>query len=141
MFFLLRTAFWLSIVVLLLPADPGKRDSARPQVGTLETLGVAQAALEDARGFCARRPEACDVGSLALHSFGEKAQYGAKLVYEFLSDKLGESPAPNRQSETAPERPGRHTLTPADVTPTWNASQQPGNGEPRAIPVPPRKPA
>ncbi len=137
MFFLLRTAFWLSIVILLLPADPAKRDSARPQLGTLETLGVAQAALEDARGFCARRPEACEAGSLALYSFGEKAQYGAKLVYEFLSDKLGNEPA--KQSE-ATERPGRHNLTPADVSPAWKAGEAPASDERRQVPVPPRRP-
>jgi hypothetical protein len=140
MFFLLRTAFWLSIVILLLPADPAKRNDARPQIGTLETLGVAQAALEDARGFCARRPEACEVGSLALHSFGEKAQYGAKLVYEFLSDKLGDNP-PTRQSEAVPERPGRHNLTPADLSPAWDGGQPPANGDRRQVPLPPRRPA
>ena len=137
MFFLLRTAFWLSIVILLLPADPARRDSARPQVGTLETLGVAQAAIEDARGFCARRPEACEAGSLALNSFGEKAQYGAKLIYEFLSDKFGEAPA--KQTE-AGERPGRHTLTPTDVSPAWKASETPASDQRRHVPVPPRRP-
>ena len=137
MFFLLRTAFWLSIVVLLLPADPAKRDSARPQLGTLETLGVAQAALEDARGFCARRPEACEAGSLALLSFGEKAQYGAKLVYEFISDKLGDDPA--KHAEQA-ERPGRHTLTPTDVSPAWKSGDTPVSDERRQVPVPPRRP-
>src|ERR1700730_1716212 len=138
MFFLLRTAFWLSIVILLLPADPARRDSARPQVGTLETLGVAQAAIEDARGFCARRPEACEAGSIALHSFGEKAQYGAKLVYEVFFDKLGEDP-PNKQVEQA-ERPGRHTLTPTDVSPAWKAGDAPVSDERRQVPVPPRRP-
>ncbi len=136
MFFLLRTAFWLSIVILLLPADPAKRDSARPQLGTLETLGVAQAALEDAGGFCARRPEACEAGSLALSSFGEKAQYGAKLVYEFISDKLGDTPA----KQTEAERPGRHTLTPTDVSPAWKAGDAPVSDERRQVPVPPRRP-
>jgi uncharacterized protein DUF5330 len=137
MFFLLRTAFWLSIVVLLLPADPAKRDSARPQLGTLETLGVAQAAFEDARGFCARRPEACEAGSIALSSFGEKAQYGAKLLYGLISDKLGDESA--KQVE-AGERPGRHTLTPTDVTPAWKASETPAD-ERRQVPLPPRRPA
>ena len=62
MFFLLRVAFWLSIVVLFLPAPADPRaDPNKPQVSTLETLGAAKTAFEDARGFCARKPEACRV--------------------------------------------------------------------------------
>jgi hypothetical protein len=130
MFFLLRLAFWLSIVVVLLPAPPAKDvDPNRPQVSALEALSAATAAVQDARGFCERKPEACEVGSQALHSFGVKAQYGAKMLYDFLTDRLAGAPNANR-----PVQPGRDTLTPTDLTPAWNAPEKP-------VPVPPRRPA
>ncbi len=128
MFFLLRVAFWLSIVVLLLPAPAGQRaDPNKPQVSTLETLGAAKTALEDASGFCKRKPEACETGSHAMQAFGQKAQHGAKMLYDFLSDRFADAP------KAAPAgQPGRHTLTPADQAPAWSA--------PGKVPLPPRRP-
>ncbi|HHY48499.1 MAG TPA: DUF5330 domain-containing protein, partial [Alphaproteobacteria bacterium] len=80
----MRVAFWLSIVVVLLPAGP-KTDPDAPAVSTFEAIGAAQAAIKDARGFCQREPEACAVGSQALQVFGQKAQNGARMLYELLS--------------------------------------------------------
>jgi hypothetical protein len=128
MFFLLRVAFWLSIVVLLLPAPADPRaDPNKPQVSTFETLGAAKTALEDAREFCARKPEACESGSHAMQAFGHKAQYGAKLLYDFISARVSDAP-----KATPAEQPGRHTLTPADQAPAWSA--------PGKVPLPPRRP-
>jgi len=137
--FLLRAGFWLTIVVLFLPADPAQREGSRAQVGTMEALGVAQAALEDAARFCARRPEACETGAQAFQTFGQKAQHGAKMLYEFLSDKFGNDHTASTNSEPrlrkSFEHPGRDTLTPADVVPRWNGP------EPKQAPLPPRRPA
>ena len=139
MFFLLRVAFWLSIVAILLPSDPAKKgDSAQASVTPIEALGAAQAALEDARGFCGRKPEACEVGAQALHGFGQKAQLGSKYLYEFLSDQFGESQS-DRTTGSIPERAGRQTLTPADAAPAWKTPSQPADH--RSVPLPPRRPA
>jgi uncharacterized protein DUF5330 len=139
MFFLLRVAFWLSIVVILLPADPAKKaDSAQAMVSPIEALGAAQAAVEDARGFCQRKPEACEIGSQAIQTFGQKAQMGSKYLYEFLSDRFGDTAA-EKATGTITERPGRQTLTPADAAPVWKAPSHPA--EHRVVPLPPRRPA
>lgn len=123
MFFLLRVAFWLSIVVVLLPAGP-KTDPNAPQVSTFEAIVAAQAAWNDARGFCAREPQACSVGSQAFHVFGQKAQNGAKMLYEFLSAKAVPDPAnPDMPTGSTP-RPGRDTLTAEDRSPVWMAPQK-----------------
>lgn len=136
LFFLLRVAFWLSIVVILLPSDPARKaDSARAQVSPLEALGAAQAAVEDASGFCGRKPEACEIGSQALETFGQKARYGSKFLYEFLSEHFGDTPNSRKADNEASERPGRNTLRPADAAPAWS---QPGRGR---VPLPPRRPA
>lgn len=126
--FLLRAAFWLTIVVLFLPADPAaQRNGGRAQVGTTEALSVAQAALEDAARFCARRPEACETGAQAFQTFGQKAQYGAKMLYEFLSDHFGNdhtaSTGESPRLRKSYVMPGRDTLTPADVVPRWNGPE------------------
>lgn len=135
--FLLKAAFWLTIVVLLLPADSARQDSAAT-VGPFEALGAAQAAVEDATGFCTRKPEACEVGAQAFQSFGEKALHGAKLLYEFLAARFtGEADTAPRTatgSIKTEHRPGQHTLTPRDLEPAWS-----GPGE-MPVPVPPRRP-
>ncbi|MFN0262852.1 DUF5330 domain-containing protein [Tepidamorphus sp. 3E244] len=88
MFFLLRCAFWLSLVVLLLPADDGRNTSV--QVSTGEAFGVARAFVSDVGGFCERNPSACETGESALKNFGSKAQYGAKLVYSYIGEFTGD---------------------------------------------------
>jgi hypothetical protein len=135
--FFIKAAFWLTIVVLFLPADSAKRGQTA-HVGPIEALGAAQAAVEDASGFCTRNPDACQVGSQAFQTFGEKAQNGAKLLYEFLSarfsDQTGSSPQVTTGSIKTPNRPGQHTLTPADLEPVWSGP------EPKSVPMPPKRP-
>jgi len=134
--FLLKVAFWLTIVVLLLPVDT-KQDQ-RARVSPLEALGAAQAAVEDASAFCTRKPEACEIGAQAFQTFGEKALQGAKLLYEFLAVRFTDKadvPARGATGSIKREpRPGEHTLTPNDLEPAWN-----GPGAP-PVPVPPRRP-
>ena len=86
--FLLKAAFWLTIVALFLPAGENAKSSA-PQVGASEAISAAGAAVADARQFCSRQPDVCVVGSQAASVLGQKAQNGAKMLYEFLSDRLG----------------------------------------------------
>lgn len=88
MFFILRAAFWLSLVVLLLPADESA-DGQVAQVSTGEAITVAQTFVSDVTGFCARNPQACETGQSVLRTFGSKAQYGAKLVYGYLGEVTG----------------------------------------------------
>ncbi len=125
MFFLLRVAFWLSIVVLLLPAGP-KTDPKGPEVSTFEAIGAAQAALKDARGFCQREPEACVIGSQALQVFGQKAQNGARMLYQMLSSNPSETITKDGPTGSTP-RPGRDTLNPQDREMPWLAPQKTAN--------------
>lgn len=91
--FLIRTAFWLSVVILLLPADPdaGKTSSltAPEPVGAVEAIGAARAALDDISGLCERRPAVCETGSAALQTFSQKAKFGARKLYEYLDEADG----------------------------------------------------
>ena len=71
MMFLLRVAFWLTIVIILLPSG-SQQVKPGPNIDTAEAVSAASAAVTDMRQFCARQPDACSVGSQAAVAFGYK---------------------------------------------------------------------
>lgn len=123
MFFLLRTAFWLSIVLALLPTGSSQPKSKEPAIGAIEAVSAAGAAMSDMSQFCGRQPEACVAGAQAASAFGQRAQAGAKMVYEFLSEKMAPaetgSVAPVKATSTGGTKGSQHTLKPADLQPAW----------------------
>jgi hypothetical protein len=86
MFFLLRMAFWL-VVLILLPTGSSQPAPANG-VGPTDAISAASATVGDLRQFCTRQPDACTVGSHVATELGYKAQAGAKMLYEFLTDRL-----------------------------------------------------
>lgn len=122
MFFLLRTAFWLSVVLALLPTGSSQPASSDTSIGAIEAVSAAGAAVSDVTQFCGRQPEACEVGAQAATVFGQRAQAGAKMVYEFLSEKMGPaetgSVTPVKASSSA-AKGSQQTLKPADLQPAW----------------------
>src|SRR5712671_5356339 len=90
MFFLIRMAFWLSVVLVLLPSGGAKQTVSAPRsdIGAVEAVSAASATVSDMSHFCARQPEACAVGSQAAVALGQRAQAGAKMVYEFLNERM-----------------------------------------------------
>ena len=129
--FLLKLAFWLTIVVLLLPSDRAQQ-GATPQIGTSEAVSATGAVVTDVRGFCARQPDACAVGSQALTEFGHKAHAGAKMLYDFLGEKVGREPARGSPEQVAGARkPSQSTLTPTDLALPWRGPQPRRNADAR----------
>ena len=128
MWFFVRAAFWLSIVIVVLPT-PDSVKMPVSNVGTAQAVSAASATMSDMRQFCVRRPEACEVGSAALTQFGYKAQASAKWLYGFLSDNLGTQYAAPTKIE--PKLPAdrdlsQNTLTPSDAAPSWRGPQRQG---------------
>jgi hypothetical protein len=76
MMFLIRTAFWLMIIVLLLPTDDQQRS---------EVYGTAQAAVNDVATFCDRNPETCAKGKDAFGVLVQKAQFGARMLIDLVN--------------------------------------------------------
>ena len=105
MFFLLRMAFWLTVVCVLLPSGGTKSTSPDAQIDAVQAATLAGAAVSDMRGFCARQPDACVVGGKVVVALGHKAEAGARTIYEFISAKLNEKSAPAEKT-TAKHRPG-----------------------------------
>jgi hypothetical protein len=88
MWFLLRMTFWLAVVVVLLPTG-GSQTAPKSQVSAGEALSAAQGAVTDFEHFCGRQEKACEVGSRTAATLSHRAQAGAKMLYEFLSERLG----------------------------------------------------
>ena len=122
MFFLLRTAFWLSIVIVLLPAP----ESMKPEsgVGAAQAVSAASATFSDMTHFCTRQPDACQIGSQALVHFGHKAQASAKWLYDVLTSKSGSAQTPAEPAKAVTESDSQNTLTQADTAPAWRGSAQ-----------------
>jgi hypothetical protein len=87
MFFLLRMAFWLGLVLVLLPLDKTPELDKSPQVGASEAVSAASAAVSDMSQFCKRQPAACEVGGQAATAIGHRAQAGARKLYQIITDK------------------------------------------------------
>ena len=90
MFFLLRMAFWLGLVLVLLPRDPTPESEKAPQVGAGEAISAASAAASDMGQLCKRQPAACEVGGQAATAIGQRAQDGARKIYKIITDKKPE---------------------------------------------------
>jgi Family of unknown function (DUF5330) len=138
MFFLLRMAFWLGVVCVLLPSGT-KTDAS---IDATQAMTLAGAAVSDVRGFCNRQPDACVTGGKVAVAIGHKAEAGARTIYDFVTAKLAERSASADKAAandkhaakvvTATERtPAQGTLTPTDLAPAWHAP----------VPLPPRREA
>jgi hypothetical protein len=90
MFFLLRMAFWLGLVLVLLPREKTPESDKVPQVGASEAVSAATAAVSDMGQFCKRQPAACEVGGQAATVIGQRAQDGARKIYKIITDKKPE---------------------------------------------------
>ena len=107
--FLIKAAFWLGVVIMFLPAEPGKDD--RTTVGTGEAFHAASATMSDLRGFCGRNPSVCETGQAVLHTFEAKARYGARKLNEVVNGGDSIEPIPV-QTETIVLDAADNTIVP-----------------------------
>jgi Family of unknown function (DUF5330) len=96
MFFLLRMAFWLGLVLVLLPREKTPDADKLPQINAQEAVQAATAAVSDMSQFCKRQPQACDVGGQAATVIGHRAQEGARKVYQIITDKVETTEKPEK---------------------------------------------
>jgi hypothetical protein len=126
MWFLLRMSFWLGVVLVLLP-NVGSQPVPKSQISASEALLAAKDIVADIQHFCERQPEACVVGSQATVTLGQRAQVGAKILHEFLSEKFGSQESRSVRTKGSvlipPARPSQHTLRPTDLAPRWRGPQ------------------
>lgn len=116
--FLLRSAFWLTLVILLLPADPDTGEA--PRVTIAHAMDAMRATVADLSGFCDRNPDVCATGTAAFHMVAEKTGAGIDLVIRTIRGDA-EAPSGADTLDMAPGAPGktRGTLTNDDLTLPW----------------------
>jgi hypothetical protein len=130
MFFLLRMVFWLGLVLVLLPRDKTPESDKLPQIGASEAVSAATAAVSDMGQFCKRQPAACEVGGQAATVLGQRAQDGARKLYQIITDKPDKK-APDHTGSigvsgdaetTLAETAARDTLTRDDLSVDWRGT-------------------
>lgn len=119
MFFLLRTAFWLGLVLMILPikTDDGGQTSAA-EVSAWQAYDAAKETIQDLSGFCGRAPTACDTGSDILQTIGQKAKAGASYVFDYMDESEGVSSSELITGSTSSDRE-TGTLLQRDRVPEW----------------------
>lgn len=132
MMFLLRTAFWTSVALALLPSFVPTPSSNVPiDLRASEAVTAASQTVADVSTFCERRHEACAAGAKFISAFGQRVQAGAKILFEFAGDRLN-TPERTATPSSVPAAPSvlpttadaaakasQHTLTSADMAPVW----------------------
>ena len=146
--FLLRAAFWITVLAFLLPSAGNLTASQ----GTQQTSGVTNAALastepaqpaqadmdagealtlaaksaEDVLGFCDRNADVCEKsGAIVQHVVNQTAYYGGKL-FLWLTDKAKETTqAEETRAAAQPETPpaGSQHQAPAYAVPAARPTQ------------------
>jgi hypothetical protein len=118
----IKLAFWLGVLVLLLPTDA--QQQAR-------VYNVAVATVERATTFCDRNARSCEVAGEAWATFLKKAEFAARLVGDLITSQ-GRQNAPESPAG-GPQRPAgaasasgttsgvQGTLLPADMEAAWRA--------------------
>ena len=123
MFFLLRMAFWLGLVLILLPREKTPDAEKLPQIGASEAVSAATAAVSDMSQFCKRQPAACEVGGQAATVLGQRAQDGARKLYQIITDKKSADHTGSiggvDGADLAAIATPRDTLTPDDLLAEW----------------------
>lgn len=101
MSFLIKTSFWLALVLLILPVNREEAGIAQGP-GMFESFAAVQTVVSDMRGFCGRNPQACDTGAATLDVLRQKAVYSAGVVQGWLADGETNGTLHVRTDETAP---------------------------------------
>lgn len=123
MSFVLRAAFWLTVLAFLLPSPDGEGTAqiaarnggfipagyeaavVENEIGAGEALALAARSAQDVMGFCGRNPEVCEKSSaIAGHVMRQTTHYGS-LAIVWLTEK-----ARDYQQEAPAEVAGARTV-------------------------------
>ena len=121
MMFLLRLAFWILVICLLLPGSPG--DNRR-------LVSSAERTVSDVRGFCQRNPDVCEDMRITMTSVLARLKNGAELIEAWLAqdERSGEGggTAPPAAPADGPA-PSRAVKQPPRLIPEWQDSLNPAD--------------
>ncbi|TPL01863.1 MULTISPECIES: DUF5330 domain-containing protein [unclassified Mesorhizobium] len=94
--FLIRMAFWFSLVLLALPLGVGPGEDGQQSVGPIQALFAAREAVGDIAGLCERKPDVCETGKSAMYTITVRAKETAKIAAAMIDDQQqpGQAVAP-----------------------------------------------
>jgi hypothetical protein len=96
MWFLIKTAFWFSLVLVLLPvfsSSSTTRTQDNPQVQVGDAVTAATGAFQYVTSLCSEKPDVCVKGGATLTALGYRAREGALVAYEMIDHQLSGKPA------------------------------------------------
>jgi hypothetical protein len=135
MWFLLRTAFWFSMVLVMLPIfDQDATDRLKKVDGVelTDAFGAAAGAITYMGSLCAEKPDVCVKGAETFSTLGARAREGARVAYSYLDEKFAD-PA---------EVAAADSVTTGTVTTTEAAPETAAPDDiARHIPIPTPRPA
>ncbi len=105
--FVLRSLFWLSTLVILLP--PSTEGEPPPRIGVLQAVYATRVLMQDMTGVCERNAEACATSREALVLLTRKLETGADIVAAGIAAGQADAAADHG------------TLMAADLLPAWSA--------------------
>jgi hypothetical protein len=118
MLFLLRMAFWIMLICLLLP---GSHDDNR------RLMNSAERTVSDMRGFCQRNPEVCDDARASLTLMLSRLRTGAELVQTWLAEEAGRTQDHGPAGQQAPLQILPAPATAPRLVPKWQDSLNPAD--------------
>ncbi len=88
---ILRAAFWLSAVVILLPAGNdnvpgGGHPTNEAKVSADQVVVAATSVAGDMSEFCTRQPGVCETSGAILDVFEAKAKNSVRLIYNWATE-------------------------------------------------------
>jgi hypothetical protein len=107
--FLIRLAFWFSLVLLALPLNVAPDEQGRESVNPLQALLAAREAVGDIAGICERKPDVCETGASAVHTISERARQTARIAAALVEDAPAE---PANATPTGSIEPAAPIATP-----------------------------
>lgn len=121
---LIKGAFWVSVIILLLPSDERKQ---------AELYGKAASAVTWAATFCDRNAETCAKSAELWVIFKQKAEFGARMAMDIAQRSLSgvepvSVPSAAQPPQSGSDRPqpatDRGTLAPDDLRNQWRGPPQ-----------------
>ena len=96
MWFLIRGAFWFSLVLVMLPIfdqEATDRLADEPGVELTDALGAAAGVISYATELCAEKPDVCVKGAETFSTLGSRAREGARVAYTYLDTQFADEAA------------------------------------------------
>ncbi|KAA3519665.1 DUF5330 domain-containing protein [Agrobacterium vitis] len=151
MWFLIKGAFWFTLVLVALSylgGAPRDGSASAPQFELANAVSAASGAYDYVSGLCGEKPDVCVKGGQTLQAIGIRAREGALVAYQLLNRQFGTgedhqaisvdtAPAHGSVTEATIATPAAATSEDHMVTGTVSAA---GNGVPLTITVPRPRP-